>query len=174
MGWLLGTLWMFLSIIGLIHTLRSQHYHNHACAIERDWITRCDWRAAWTDLDGSLCRNRTGAYSVADWRWTHRLQYLSTTLSCSTMSFNAGEKKAWVTLLTKASYLPGTLVLEHSLRSVQSKYPLVCMVTPSLPEDVRRILQRQNIRVREIQPLYPERRRDLEDKRFRDTWTKLR
>jgi hypothetical protein len=86
-------------------------------------------------------------------------------------------KAAYVTLLTKQSYLPGVLVLGYGLRSVRSKYALVAMVTPSLSTDARNILQKQGIILREVESLKPDDGRyDLNpyDSRFEDTWTKLR
>jgi len=84
---------------------------------------------------------------------------------------------AFVTLLTKPSYLPGVLVLHRSLQSVGSAYPLVVMVTPQLPEEAKRVLKDKDIKMREIQPLSaPEGKHQIAtlDERFRDTWTKLR
>lgn len=86
-------------------------------------------------------------------------------------------KAAYVTLLTKTSYLPGTLVLDHGLRAVESKYPLVVMITSSLPEDARNVLQKRGILTREVETLQPgEGAHTLatHDARFADTWTKLR
>lgn len=86
-------------------------------------------------------------------------------------------RAAYVTLLTKTSYLPGTLVLDHGLRSVNSKYPLVVMVTPSLPFDARETLRKSRIVIREVATLQPEdgaHRLAAHDARFADTWTKLR
>ncbi len=82
----------------------------------------------------------------------------------------------YVSLLTKPSYLPGILVLDHSLRSVGSRYPLVVMVTPSLSEDARSVLRRRGIYMRDIQSLYPTSAsgKPLFEDRFADTWTKLR
>ena len=56
---------------------------------------------------------------------------------------------AYVTLLTKTSYLPGALVLDYSLRSVNSQYPLVVMATPTLPEDARALLKKKGIAIKE-------------------------
>ncbi|KAJ4486271.1 glycosyltransferase family 8 protein [Lentinula aciculospora] len=56
-------------------------------------------------------------------------------------------RKAFVTLLTKTSYLPGVLVLDHGLRAVESKYPLVVMVTPTLGEDARAVLDKCSIEI---------------------------
>jgi hypothetical protein len=84
---------------------------------------------------------------------------------------------AYATLLTRTAYLPGTLVLELTLRMVGSKYPLVVMVNPSLPQDARDVLRSRNIRVVEVDDLRPEEGTHSlagHDSRFKDTWTKLR
>jgi len=84
---------------------------------------------------------------------------------------------AYVTLLTKVSYLAGTLVLDYGLKETHSKYPLVVMVTPELPQEGRDVLKKRAIPIREIQPLKPEEGTHnlaSADERFRDTWTKLR
>lgn len=86
-------------------------------------------------------------------------------------------KAAWVTLLTKSSYLAGALVLHQSLVSVGTKYPLVVMATPQLPEDAREIVRKRGIIVRDIDQLQPEdgtHSLAKHDERFGDTWTKLR
>lgn len=88
-----------------------------------------------------------------------------------------GSKFAYVTLLTTTSYLAGVLVLDQSLRAVNSKYYLVVMVTPSLPESARAILRKQFILIREVERLQPTAERyrlHAHDARFADTWTKLR
>lgn len=85
--------------------------------------------------------------------------------------------KAYVTLLTKESYLPGTLVLHHTLRSVGSKYDLIIMAPPALSARARNLLQRRQIKVVDIHGLYPTEgvhSLSAADERFRDTWTKLR
>lgn len=83
---------------------------------------------------------------------------------------------AYATLLTKAPYLPGILVLEHGLRSVGSRYPLVVMVTPGLSQDARDVLKKRGIFTREIESLQPTSTpgTPLFEDRFADTWTKLR
>lgn len=89
------------------------------------------------------------------------------------MSRNA----AYVTLLTKAEYLPGALVVEASLRAVGSKYPLVIMVTSSLSEKAREVLSRRGVKMREIERVDPAEGLvtiSAHDARFADTWTKLR
>jgi hypothetical protein len=85
-------------------------------------------------------------------------------------------KAVYITLLTKDSYLPGLLTLEHSLKSVQSRYPLVVLVTPALPQRTRDALTRRGISFQEIQPLHPDDGPALTEsnERFAATWTKLR
>ena len=101
------------------------------------------------------------------------IDHSSTPLTPTTMSPNA----AYVTLLTKASYLPGALVVEHSLRSVKSQYPLVVMVTPTVPKEARDVLQKRGIITEEVDFLHPKEGTHKladHDSRFGDTWTKLR
>jgi hypothetical protein len=85
--------------------------------------------------------------------------------------------KVYVTLLTEESYLPGALVLDQTLKSVGSQYDLVIMATPALSTRAREVLERRKIKVIEIESLLPtEGAHSLSaaDKRFHDTWTKLR
>ncbi|KAK7064125.1 Galactinol synthase 2 [Favolaschia claudopus] len=84
---------------------------------------------------------------------------------------------AYVTLLTKVSYISGTLVLDYGLKAAGSKYPLVVMVTPALSQDARDVLKNSGITMREIQSLLPTEGTHTvskADQRFGDTWTKLR
>lgn len=84
---------------------------------------------------------------------------------------------AFVTLLTKPSYLAATLVLHYSLVSVKSKYPLVVMATPDLGGDARDSLRKRGIVIRDINSLRPvagTHTLAAHDNRFNDTWTKLR
>jgi alpha-N-acetylglucosamine transferase len=86
-------------------------------------------------------------------------------------------QKAYVTLITKDQYLAGTLVLNHTLQAVQSKYPLVVMYTTALSTRSKEILQSKGLKLVEIESLNPpEGAHDLKgfDARFADTWTKLR
>ena len=83
----------------------------------------------------------------------------------------------FATLLTRVAYLPGTLVLDWTLRMVGSQYPLVVMVNPSLPKDARDVLASRKIKVVEVDDLRPEEGAYSlggHDMRFKDTWTKLR
>src|ERR1700735_2347859 len=89
------------------------------------------------------------------------------------MSSNA----AYATLLTKNAYLPGALVVEQCLRSVGSRYPLVAMVTSTLPQEARDVLRKRGIKVKDVDPLHPAdsvHQLAAHDSRFADTWTKLR
>lgn len=86
-------------------------------------------------------------------------------------------KAAYATLLTKSAYLPGALVVNYGLRSVGSRYPLVVMVTPALPDEARDVLKKRGIIVRDVDPLQPSdgtHQLAAHDARFADTWTKLR
>ncbi|KAI9057126.1 glycosyltransferase family 8 protein [Trametes sanguinea] len=85
--------------------------------------------------------------------------------------------RAFLTLVTNDVYLPGVLALHKSLVDAGSKYPLVVMATPSLPQEVRDVITRRGITIRDIEPLKP--REGLHhlsdhDIRFSETWTKLR
>lgn len=90
-------------------------------------------------------------------------------------------KCCWVTLVTKASYLPGAIILAYSLSVQRSKYPLVVLVTPSLPKSSLHALKSEALRnptlhIREIEHLrLPlSQKTTLIAQRFEDTWTKLR
>lgn len=86
-------------------------------------------------------------------------------------------KGAFATLLTRTSYLPGVLVLNYGLKSVKSRYPLLVLVTPALPQDARQVLKTLGIILHEVDTLRPEAERHTlseHDARFADTWTKLR
>lgn len=98
---------------------------------------------------------------------------LGTVLTTTIMT----QDKAWVTLLTNAAYLPGTLVLGYSLRLVESRYPLVVMVTPAVPKDARDVLNGHGFNTRDVDYLTPSQKGPMLDPsvaRFADTWTKLR
>ena len=88
-------------------------------------------------------------------------------------------KRAWVTLLTRSSYLPGVVTLAHSLRSHSTTYPLIVLVTPSLPQSSLRALELESkhnplLTSHSIKPLLPIGNTTLIAARFEDTWTKLR
>lgn len=86
---------------------------------------------------------------------------------------------AWVTLLTRPSYLAGVIVLAHTLQKHQTKYPLIVLTTDTLPVDCIRSLEAEGQRTRQlivskIEPLLPPADVSLIAARFEDTWTKLR
>ena len=90
-------------------------------------------------------------------------------------------QRCWVTLVTQASYLPGVITLAFSLFVQRSRYQLVVLVTPSLPESCIHALKLEALRnpllvIHQIPPLLPPRSQQttLIAKRFEDTWTKLR
>nr|POE56195.1 galactinol synthase 2 [Quercus suber] len=96
------------------------------------------------------------------------------------MAEESAHKYAYTTLITRASYLAGVIVLAHSLRRHGSRYPLVVLYTPSLASTAVRILElesaRSNLILRPCAPLLPrtEAQGTLIAERFGDTWTKLR
>ncbi|KXT06941.1 hypothetical protein AC578_7101 [Pseudocercospora eumusae] len=87
--------------------------------------------------------------------------------------------RAWLTLITRASYLPGLVLLLHSLYQHGSKHPIIVQYTDSLPEDCIKALG-------QLKQLYPLCRPQKVDpiaipdglkpvaSRFADTLTKLR
>jgi inositol 3-alpha-galactosyltransferase len=86
-------------------------------------------------------------------------------------------KQAWATLLTKATYLAGAVLLARSLHKQRSKYPLIILVTPDFPSSLLPSLNREatltNSQINHIEHLRPKQKFDLMDSRFNDTWTKL-
>ncbi|KAK5711855.1 hypothetical protein LTR15_012199 [Elasticomyces elasticus] len=93
----------------------------------------------------------------------------------------ASEKKfAYTTLITRASYLAGVIILGHTLKKQGSKYPLIVFYTPSLKESAVKALELEapkiNLILKPCELLLP--RSDLKitliAERFGDTWTKLR
>lgn len=91
----------------------------------------------------------------------------------------AALSRAWVTLLTRPSYLPGVITLVYSLQKHSSVYPLVVLITPSLPDSCVHALEleaRHNplLIFHQVEPLLPAGPVTLIAARFEDTWTKLR
>jgi inositol 3-alpha-galactosyltransferase len=91
------------------------------------------------------------------------------------------QKRAWVSLLTRASYLPGAILLADSLKANKSKYPLLILITPSFPTHLLSTLNREaaltNSSLLMIESLTPpshNKPTSLIASRFEDTWTKLR
>lgn len=94
----------------------------------------------------------------------------------------AAEKSCWVTLVTKPSYLPGAVILAHSLDQHKSKYPLLIQYTSTLGDEAVDALEKESrnygrIQLQKVELLLP--RKDQENtgsvaERFKDTFTKLR
>ncbi|KAK8133364.1 nucleotide-diphospho-sugar transferase [Apiospora sp. TS-2023a] len=87
---------------------------------------------------------------------------------------------AYVTLITRASYLAGVVLLADTLRRHGSRHPLIVLYTPKLSADAVRALEleasRQNLILRKCEYLLPpgDTKITLIAQRFEDTWTKLR
>lgn len=97
------------------------------------------------------------------------------------MSTSSPPKRAWITLLTRSSYLAGVITLAHTLQQHQTAYPLIVLTTPSLPASSTRALDLESnhnplLKTHRISVLLPPRsqKTTLIASRFRDTWTKLR
>ncbi|GAB7362173.1 hypothetical protein MBLNU230_g2199t1 [Neophaeotheca triangularis] len=96
------------------------------------------------------------------------------------MASSTGERLAYTTLVTRASYLAGVIILAHTLRKHGAKHPLVVLYTPSLAPDALRVLELEapqtNLILRPCPPLLPnsDTPTHLIAERFADTWTKLR
>lgn len=139
------------------------------------------------------------------------------------MAPDTAHRRAWVTLLTNDRYLPGLvrlprpsspglsrigiehprslplhtqLVLDHTMKQVGTKYPLVVLTTPSFPDEHLDLLQAlvrpsllslsvaastptlsapraQGMRTKRIELLEPRGEMMLIAERFKDTWSKL-
>lgn len=91
-----------------------------------------------------------------------------------------GKIYAYTTLVTRASYLAGVIILAHTLKKQGSRYPLIVYYTRSLKQDAVRALELEetklNLILRPCDLLLP--REDVQvhliAERFTDTWTKLR
>ena len=86
-----------------------------------------------------------------------------------------------MTLLTRPSYLPGVITLAHSLSAHTTAFPLLVLVTPSLPQSCLRALKLESthnsllmIHSIELLTLPQDREMTLIAARFEETWTKLR
>jgi len=84
--------------------------------------------------------------------------------------------RVYLTLLSRSSYLAGTMVLYHSLQATGTKYPLVVLVTTTLPDEARQVLRRSGIQMIEVELIMlPPSRFDPAGTaaRFLDIWTKI-
>jgi hypothetical protein len=79
-----------------------------------------------------------------------------------------------VTLISNTDYLPGLFVLNHSLKTVNSRYPLVALCASSLPSSAHAAIETRGIARRHVDKLVPKVHRDFTNElRFQETWTKL-
>ncbi|KAM3508702.1 hypothetical protein MY11210_006621 [Beauveria gryllotalpidicola] len=87
----------------------------------------------------------------------------------------APSAKVWATLITNIDYLAGVLTLNHSLRQVQSAYPLLALYTDTFPAAGLAALAARGIPAQRVNHLAPSAgSRDFSaDPRFADTFTKL-
>ncbi|MCJ1360765.1 MAG: hypothetical protein MMC33_010774 [Icmadophila ericetorum] len=97
------------------------------------------------------------------------------------MALGSGHTRAWVTLVTADSYIPGVIILAHTLEKHETRYPLIVLITPSLSLSSVSILQVEASRnpllsIKQTAPLLPlgHENFNLIATRFADTWTKLR
>ncbi|KAK8091211.1 nucleotide-diphospho-sugar transferase [Apiospora phragmitis] len=96
------------------------------------------------------------------------------------MSTPPSERNAYVTLITRASYLPGVVILADTLRRHGNQSPLVVLYTSSLSDAGVKALKleapKQNLIPKLCQDLLPPKGSQITliAERFRDTWTKLR
>ncbi|KAF2766776.1 nucleotide-diphospho-sugar transferase [Teratosphaeria nubilosa] len=93
----------------------------------------------------------------------------------------AGAKKyAYTTLITRASYLAGVIILAQTLKRHGSKYPLVVYYTTNVKPDAIKALELEapnlNLILEPCEQLLPREnvKVHLIAERFADTWTKLR
>ncbi|KXL50182.1 glycosyltransferase family 8 protein [Acidomyces richmondensis BFW] len=90
------------------------------------------------------------------------------------------KKYAYTTLITRASYLAGVVILAYTLRKQNSKYPLIVYYTLNLePEAVRALeleIANLSLILRPCEALLPPKHVSIRliAERFNDTWTKLR
>ncbi|KAI1134484.1 nucleotide-diphospho-sugar transferase [Hypoxylon sp. FL0543] len=91
------------------------------------------------------------------------------------------KRRAYATLITRASYLAGVVILAETLRKHQAAYPLIVLYTATLLPAAVRALElespRSNLILHQCHPLIPPsdaKPAALIAERFADTWTKLR
>ena len=80
---------------------------------------------------------------------------------------------AWVTMITHADYLAGVFVMANSLRTVKTKYPLVVLVC-DIPQAAKEILEFTGVEIVDVGKLVSADSEQVKDKRFLESWTKLR
>lgn len=83
-------------------------------------------------------------------------------------------KKVWTTLITNTNYLSGLILLDYSLKKVNSKYPLIALYTDTFPREGHDALDIRGIPKKRIAYMLPAQHKDYSnDPRFYDCWSKL-
>lgn len=85
--------------------------------------------------------------------------------------------KAWITCITRDSYLAGALTLSKSLENVKSEYPLILLHTDAVSQQTLESLARQpNVELRLIQPykIKSKYATSYAFERFQEAWNKMR
>ena len=81
--------------------------------------------------------------------------------------------KAWTTLLTEPSYLPGLRTMWRSLQDVGTAYPFVVMVTDGVDAPTRELLRADGCEVVEVPRISPAVDDGYVFGHFTEVWTKL-
>ncbi|KAH8920643.1 glycosyltransferase family 8 protein [Atractiella rhizophila] len=89
------------------------------------------------------------------------------------------KQSVWAVLVTQESYIPGVLVLHHSLKEQKTVYPLVVHALAKLPQKARDVLQIAGIEVIDEEPVLPggknaHKINNLFRPRFADAYSKLK
>ncbi|KAM7189754.1 S-adenosyl-L-methionine-dependent methyltransferase [Rhypophila sp. PSN 637] len=104
----------------------------------------------------------------------------------SPSSSSSSSRHAYATLITRASYLPGVVILAHTLQKHKTQHPLIVLCTSGVSPDATRALELETVAslkdnnsfqliLHPCEPLMPTvSTSKLIASRFQDTWTKLR
>lgn len=101
------------------------------------------------------------------------------------MTRSTPQNSTYVTLITKSSYLPGAILLAHSLQQKGSRFPLIVLITSTLEQSAIEALNLEAkynplLSTRIVDPLYPPVSAGSSSEstsaaaRFADTYIKLR
>ncbi|EKX47475.1 hypothetical protein GUITHDRAFT_106915 [Guillardia theta CCMP2712] len=99
--------------------------------------------------------------------------------SVDSMDVSAMRKEnryAYVTLLTRDPYLPGVCALLYSLKQVNTKYPVICVVTKDVTQKAREEIELFGGVVREVEKFLPfpeDQANNYANALWIDCWTKL-
>lgn len=175
-------------VLGVERRFGSARMKQRTCLLgvsARATLSHLDWKRA-----RSLASNSASSSRSLSSRSIARLARL-VDMAAQT---NTG-RRAYVTLLTNARYLPGLvrlsrllrshtldpthlntpvqLLLDHTMKQVNTRYPLVVLTTPSFPSEHLDLLETLGMETRRIELLEPQGEVTLIAERFKDTWSKL-